>query len=368
MIKPSQKDLFQEIKSILHTARTQVVRAVNTTMVHTYFEIGRLIVEHEQGGKAKAEYGAQTLKKLSIQLTKEFGKGFSEDNLGRMKNFFLIYSKPISAKVLRKLENKDQTNSQLSDSKSPHFQLTWSHYLKLIRISNTAERQFYEHEAILNNWSINELRRQFDSALYERIVLSSDKKGVLGDNLKKYHSPQKPEDVVKDPYILEFLGLKEDVSYSENELEQAIIDKIEQFLLELGKGFAFIGRQQRFTFSERHFYVDLVFYNRLLRCFVVIDLKIGDLTHQDLGQIQMYVNYYDRFVKTKDENPTIGIVLCKDKDHNLVEITLPKENNQIFASQYQLYLPTKEEFMVQIESVKVEAELTQIEPKRNKNK
>lgn len=329
------KDLFQNIKTLLHNARHQVVRAVNTTMVQTYFEIGRLIVEHEQKGNIKAEYGAETLKKLSIQLTNEFGKGFSEDNLGRMKNFYLAYSKSISATPSRKLE--------------PHFRLSWSHYLKLMRISNITERQFYEYEAIQNNWSLSEFQRQFDSALYERIVLSRDKKGVLTDNLEKYHTPQKPEDVVKDPYILEFLGLKEEHRYSESDLEQTIIDKIEHFLLELGKGFAFVGRQQRFTFSEKHFFVDLVFYNRLLRCFVVIDLKIGDLTHQDLGQIQMYVNYYDRFVKTEDENPTIGIVLCRNKESSLVEITLPKDNTQIFASQYQTYLPSKEELQLQID-------------------
>ena len=195
------------------------------------------------------------------------------------------------------------------------------------------ERKFYEIESIKNNWSLKELQRQFDSALYDRLRLSRDKEGVKALN-EKGQVITKPSDAVKDPYILEFLGLKEDTRYSESEL---------------GKGFAFVGRQQRFTFSEKHFFVDLVFYNRLLRCFVVIDLKIGDLTHQDIGQIQMYVNYYDRFVKTEDENPTIGIVLCKNKESSLVEITLPKDNTQIFASQYQLYLPTKEELMAQID-------------------
>jgi len=333
------KDLFQNIKTLLHSARNQVVRAVNTTMVQTYFEIGRLIVEHEQQGNVKAEYGAETLQTLSDQLASEFGKGFSVTNLKQMRTFYLTYQK------CQTLSDE----SQKSETVSRKFNLSWSHYIKLMRISRLEERQFYEIEASKNNWSFRELERQFDSALYERIVLSRDKKGVLADNLQKYHTPQKPEDVVKDPYILEFLGLKEEHRYSESELEQAIIDKIEHFLLELGKGFAFVGRQQRFTFSEKHFFVDLVFYNRLLRCFVVIDLKIGDLTHQDLGQIQMYVNYYDRFVKTEDENPTIGIVLCKNKESSLVEITLPKDNTQIFASQYQLYLPTKEELIEQID-------------------
>ncbi|NBO24494.1 MAG: DUF1016 domain-containing protein [Chlamydiae bacterium] len=323
------EDLFQTIKTLLHNARTQVVRAVNTTMVQTYFEIGRLIVEHEQKGNIKAEYGAETLKGLSDQLLHEFGKGFSIDNLGHMRKFYLTYGK--------------------SETVSRKFDLSWSHYVFLIRLAEH-ERNFYEIESIENNWSLRELKRQFDSALYDRLRLSRDKEGVKALN-QKGQVITKPSDAVKDPYILEFLGLKEESSYSESELEQAIIDKIEHFLLELGKGFAFVGRQQRFTFSEKHFFVDLVFYNRLLRCFVVIDLKIGDLTHQDLGQIQMYVNYYDRFVKTKDENPTIGIVLCKNKESSLVEITLPKDNTQIFASQYRLYLPTKEEFLAQVEQV-----------------
>lgn len=344
---PSQ-NLFQSIKTLLHEARRQVVRAVNTTMVHTYFEIGRLIIEHEQGGNIKAEYGAETLKQLSSELIREFGKGFSLTNLKQMRTFYLAYY-------------KGQTVSDES------FSLSWSHYLKLMRISNPQERQFYEIESSKNNWSFRELERQFDSALYERIVLSRDKKGVLADNLQKYHTPQKPEDVVKDPYILEFLGLKEEHKYTETQLEEAIIDKIEHFLLELGKGFAFIGRQKRFTFDEQHFFVDLVFYNRLLKCFVLIDLKIGKLKHQDLGQIQMYVNYYDRFVKTDDENPTIGIVLSKDKKDSLVEITLPKDNKQIFTSQYQTYLPTKEEFMAQIEDVEVEESSHKSEKKQEKD-
>ena len=328
--------LFQVIKTLLHNARNQVVRAVNTTMVHTYFEIGRLIVEHEQKGQEKALYGQETLKDLSIHLSKEFGKGFSVTNLQQMRAFYLAYQKQQTPSV----------KSKKSETASLKFNLSWSHYVFLIRLPEH-ERNFYEIESSENSWSLRELQRQFDSALYDRLRLSRDKEGVKALN-EKGQIITKPSDAVKDPYILEFLGLKEDTRYSESELEQAIIDKIEHFLLELGKGFAFVGRQQRFTFSEKHFFVDLVFYNRLLRCFVVIDLKIGDLTHQDLGQIQMYVNYYDRFVKTEDENPTIGIVLCKNKESSLVEITLPKDNTQIFASQYQLYLPTKEELQIQI--------------------
>lgn len=326
MILPS-KDLYQVIKLLLHNARSQVMRAVNTTMVHTYFEIGRLIVEHEQGGQEKAGYGKETLKDLSSSLLDEFGKGFSVDNLENMRKFYLTYGK--------------------SETVSRKFDLSWSHYVFLMRLDER-ERNFYELESRENNWSLRELKRQFDTALFDRLRLSKDKEGVKALNAKG-QIITKPQDAVKDPYVLEFLGLKEDTSYSESELEQAIIDKIEHFLLELGKGFAFVGRQKRFTFDEQHFFVDLVFYNRLLKCFVLIDLKIGDLKHQDLGQIQMYVNYYDRFVKTEDETPTIGIVLCRDKNDSVVEITLPENNKKIFASQYKTYLPTKEEFMAQID-------------------
>ena len=335
------KDLYQDIKLLLQNARNQVVRAVNSTMVNTYFEIGKLIVEHEQKGKNKATYGEETLKELSEQLSKEFGKGFSVTNIQQMRLFYLTYGKQQTLSV----------KSEKGQTPSAKFTLSWSHYVFLMRLDKR-ERTFYEIEATQNHWSLRELKRQFDTALFERLRLSKNKGEVKALNTKG-QVITKPNDAVKDPYILEFLGLKEDASYSESELEQAIIDKIEHFLLELGKGFTFTGRQQRFTFDEQHFFVDLVFYNRLLKCFVLIDLKIGDLKHQDLGQIQMYVNYYDRFVKTDDENPTIGIVLCKDKNDSVVEITLPKNNKQIFASQYKTYLPTKEEFMAQIEDVEV---------------
>ncbi len=238
---------------------------------------------------------------------------------------------------------------QLQKVSKPDFTLSWSHYVFLMRLDER-ERNFYERESQINNWSLRELRRQFDSALFERVVLSKDKQGVLNDNLEKYHFPENPQDAVKDPYILEFLGLEQVNKYSESELEQKIIDHLEHFLLELGKGYTFVGRQQRFTFDDQHFFVDLVFYNRLLRCFVVIDLKIGRIRHKDIGQMQMYVNYYDRFVKTGDENPTIGILLAKDKNETLVEITLPQKSN-IFASQYKTYLPSREELKRQIENV-----------------
>jgi predicted nuclease of restriction endonuclease-like (RecB) superfamily len=225
---------------------------------------------------------------------------------------------------------------------TPYFQLSWSHYLLLIRIEDKDERTFYEIEAAKNQWSLRELKRQFDSALYQRLALSADKDGIRA-LATKGQMIELPKDAIKDPYILEFLNLHEHYSYSESDLENELIDKLEYFLLELGKGFTFVARQKRITFDEKHFYIDLVFYNRILRCFVIIDLKIGELKHQDIGQMQMYVNYYDRYVKTEEENKTIGIILCRDKSETLIEITLPEGNDQIFASRYQTILPSKEE-------------------------
>ena len=227
---------------------------------------------------------------------------------------------------------------------SDQFKLSWSHYVKLSRISDSDERKFYEIEAVKNNWSLRELERQFDSALYTRLSLSRDKDKVL-ELSQKGQIIEKPQDSIKDPYILEFIGLPEQSSYSENELEEKLISKLENFLLKLGNGFTFVGRQKRISFDEQHFYIDLVFYNRLLKCFVLIDLKIGKLKHQDIGQMQMYVNYYDREMKLDDENKTIGIVLCQEKNQSLVEYTLPEDNEQIFASTYKTVLPSKEEFI-----------------------
>jgi predicted nuclease of restriction endonuclease-like (RecB) superfamily len=322
--------LFDKVAQLIELARRQVVSAVNLTMLYTYFEIGRMIIEDEQQGKNRAEYGKKILQELSKKLTGKFGKGFSSDNLERMKKLYLLYSNSISATPLRK------------------FTLSWSHYLILMRIEREDERNFYEIEATNNHWSLRELERQFGSGLYERLALSRDKDAVKALS-EKGQIIEKPSDIIKDPYILEFVGLPEQAIYSESKLETKLISELEIFLLELGKGFTFVGRQVRFTFDEEHFRVDLVFYNRLLRCFVLIDLKIGKLKHQDLGQMQMYVNYYDRFVKTEDENKTIGIILCKDKKDTLVEITLPEGNNQIFASRYQTILPSKEELKRLIE-------------------
>ena len=318
-----KKDIYDEISNLLKEARKSIVSNINTTMTKTYFLIGKRIVEEEQNGNERAIYGENLIKTLSKRLTEEFGKGFSKTNLKQMKSFYIAY-------------RKGQT---LSDQ----FKLSWSHYLILMRMENIEERNFYEIESIQNNWSLRELRRQIDSALYERLVLSRDKAKVK-ELAFKGQVIEKPEDVVKDPYILEFLGLEEQSDYSENKLETEIINNLEKFLLELGKGFTFVGRQVRFTFDEKHFRVDLVFYNRILKCFVLIDLKIGEVTHQDLGQMQMYVNYYDRYVRLPDENKSIGIIICREKNDTLVKLTLPEDNNQIFASKYMTVLPSKEEF------------------------
>jgi predicted nuclease of restriction endonuclease-like (RecB) superfamily len=326
-----QSGLYEQIRSLLGAAKEQVWRSVNQTMLLTYFEVGRLIVEDEQQGKERAEYAGQILAGLSERLTQDFGKGFSVDNLENMRKMYLTYAN--SETVSR--------NSGRSEV-FPLPALSWSHYLLLIRIENEAERQFYEQESASSRWSVRELKRQFNSALYERLALSRDKEGVRKLSEKGLELIT-PADAIKDPYILEFLGLPEETAYSESELEQAVIDKLEHFLLELGKGFTFAARQQRISFDEKHFYVDLVFYNRLLRCFLLIDLKIGELTHQDIGQLQMYVNYYDRVMKLPEENLTIGLILCKDKSDTLVRYTLPEDNTQIFASRYQMVLPSHEE-------------------------
>jgi predicted nuclease of restriction endonuclease-like (RecB) superfamily len=318
----NEDGFYSRILDLLKSARKTVVQSVNKAIVDTYFEIGRLIVEEEQNGKSKAEYGQNLIPELSHKLTTEFGKGFSTTNLKQMRTFYLTYSK--------------------GQTVSDEFRLSWSHYLMLMRIDNVEERSFYEIETAENSWSLRELQRQFDTSLYERLALSRNKNEVKKLS-EKGLTIEKAQDSLKDPYVLEFLGLPEETKYSETELEQKLIDKLEHFLLELGKGYAFVGRQVRFTFDDKHFRVDLVFYNRLLQCFVLIDLKIGEITHQDLGQMQMYVNYYDRFVKLDTENKTIGIILCKKKNDTLVEITLPENNEQIFASKYLTVLPSKKE-------------------------
>jgi predicted nuclease of restriction endonuclease-like (RecB) superfamily len=327
-------DFLNKAVQLLQNARSKVVQTVNQVMVITYFEIGKIIIEEEQNGKDRAEYGKSLLQELSKTLTKEFGKGFSVTNIQQMRNFYLSYQKQQTLSA--KSENAIQ---QIS---SVEFKLSWSHYLKLMRIDDENERKFYEIESIKNNWSVRELERQYDSALYTRLTLSRNKEKIK-ELSEKGLILEKPKDAIKDPYILEFLGLPEKSAYSESEFEQEIIDKLEHFLLELGTGFTFVARQKRISFDDKHFYIDLVFYNRILKCFVLIDLKIGELKHQDIGQMQMYVNYYDREIRLEDENKTIGIVLCQNKSEAVVEYTLPENNEQIFASKYKTVLPSKEE-------------------------
>jgi predicted nuclease of restriction endonuclease-like (RecB) superfamily len=326
---PMSNDLlYDKIAAVIDHARQRVASFANLTMVHTYFEVGRMIVEEEQQGKAKAAYGKNVLKNLSNRLVESYGSGFSDQNLRNMRQFYLTYSE--RALAIR----------QTPSSKSPIFTLSWSHYLVLMRIDNPQERQFYEIEATQQNWSERYLKRQYHSSLYERLALSRNKDEVMklateGQILSK------STDVLKNPLTLEFLGLEDKAAYSESDLESAIVSKIQQFLLELGKGFLFEARQKRFTFDEKHYKVDLVFYNRLLQAYVLIDLKTDEPEHQDLGQRQMYVNYYDRYVKLPYEKSTIGILLCKKKNDAIVELTLPRDVN-IYASEYSLYLPEKQ--------------------------
>ncbi|HXH99320.1 MAG TPA: PDDEXK nuclease domain-containing protein [Sphingobacteriaceae bacterium] len=334
--------LFISIRGFIEESRKSVVRHVNTVMVYTYYNIGKIIIEHEQGGEERASYSQETLKQLSFQLSNEYGKGYSVDNLEKFRKFYLIYHTKISESLIRK--SSKPSFSTFQDA----FKLSWTHYFHLLKVQDDKERSFYELEAVNSNWSIREMQRQVNSSLYERLALSKDKNAVQSLS-SRGQVLETPIDALKSPFVLEFLNLEEDRKYSENDLETAIINKLENFMLELGKGFLFEGRQKRISLEGDHFYVDLVFYNRLLRCFVLIDLKIGKLTHQDIGQMQMYVNYHDRRIKLADENPTIGIILCKEENKAIVEFTLPENNNQIFAKEYKLYLPSKEDLKKQLE-------------------
>lgn len=343
--------LSDKIINLVEEARSGVARIANTSMVCTNYLIGKLIVKEYQQGETRADYGANLLQNLSTELTQKLGKGYSVQNLERMRNFFLIYSK--SSKELRNSEVFQKSPSNLrifGEEEIKLLPVSWSHYLFLMQIEDEHERQFYEIESFQNNWKLEELKRQFNTGLYERLALSKDKNEIWRLT-SEGQIIQNPKDLFKEPLVLEFLGLGEQTSYSETSLETEIINKIEKFMLELGKGFFFGGRQVRFSFDEEHYFVDLVFYNRLLQCFVLVDLKIGKLTHQDLGQMQMYVNYYDRFVKNELENSTIGIILCKNKNENLVEITLPEDKKQIFATKYSTVLPKKSELKALLENL-----------------
>lgn len=325
MLEVQEKIIFQEIKEILQEAKNKVYKVANNAMVEAYWNIGRVIVE-KQGGKDKAEYGTALLKNLSKEMTKEFGKGFTLTNLKYMRQFYLTFPK----------------SHALSD------QLSWTHYRLLMRVENENARNFYLEESIKENWSTRQLERQITTLFYERILSSKNKNKVTQEIYKLEPQRKQPEDIIKDPYVLEFLGLPENMDFLEKNLEQALIDHLQKFLLELGRGFSFVARQKRITFDGRHFYIDLVFYNYILKCFVLIDLKVGDLTHQDLGQMQMYVHYFEDEMMTEGDNPPIGIVLCADKSESVVKYTLPKGEKQIFASKYMVYLPTEEELLSEV--------------------
>lgn len=349
--KPGVTTLFSGIKNLVRQSKEDLYKVVNTTLVETYYHIGRLIVEFEQQGDTRAGYATGVLKSISLKLTKEFGKGFSVDNLENMRRFYNEYKGAYTAFVeaqvksetlSRKLAKaKSVVSKSETLSRKSVFTLSWSHYLLLMKIGDVNERSFYTIEAYNESWSVRELQRQYDSALYERLVLSRNKKRVK-ELSKKGHVTAAPADIIKDPYVLEFLDLKEQEVYTEGDLETAIISKLKDFLKELGKGFLFVDRQKRIRIDNEDYYVDLVFYHRPLRCFVLIELKIGSLKHQDLGQLQMYVNYYDEEIKSKDENKTIGIILCKSKKENIIRYTLGSENTQIFASKYKMFFPEKQ--------------------------
>ncbi len=352
--------LIAEVRELIVSARNAAASTVNTLQVMTNFEIGRRIVEHEQKGEKRAEYGVKLLEALSAQLTEEFGRGFSVTNLKLMRQLFVGFRTRIGQQAIDQFRIQQTPSVDLAQpskgqqapgqsgivqiseqaTRISPFTLSWTHYIILLTIKDPDERRFYEIEATNEGWSVPELKRQKASAVYERLALSRDKDGIR-KLATEGQIITRPEDVLKEPLVLEFLGMEEKSGYSESDLETGIIDHLEQFLLEMGKGFLFEARQKRFTFDEDHFFVDLVFYNRLLRCYVIIDLKLDKLTHQDLGQMQMYVNYFDRHVKLPEENPTIGLLLCKSKKDAVVELTLPDDAN-IHAREYRLYLPSKE--------------------------
>lgn len=318
LIKQTEQS-YQIIRKSLLTAQVKVYTVVNSAMVQAYWEIGQEI--HKACGENdRAEYGKKLLEYLSEQLTNEFGKGFTVTNLKNMRQFYRTF--PIR-----------QTLSS---------ELSWSHYNLIMRIENEKIRNFYVEECVKSNWSVRQLKRQIETFYYERLLISQDKES-LSKEIELIENVE-PKNIIKDPYVLEFLGLEGKTSFYEKDLEQAIIDHLQKFLLELGRGFSFVSRQQKITFDGRHFFIDLVFYNYILKCFVLIDLKLGDLTHQDLGQMQMYVNYYTREMMNEGDNPPLGIVLCADKSEQIVEYTLPENNRQIYASKYKLYIPTEEEF------------------------
>ena len=370
-IAVSEDALFARVVDIIEAARGHVARSINTATVQAYWLIGHDIVEVEQRGSTRAGYGDEVIDRLARRLAKRLGEGFGARTLRRIRQFYVTY--PEGSALPSKAGRPPKRTAVLSKSKARQIRtaaltksspataaifppnLGWAHYLILLRVLNPAARAFYEIEAAREGWSSRELERQIASLLFERLAKSRDKDKVLA-LARVGHQLDSPRDVLKDPFVLEFLGLEERPAWRERELEQAIIDRIEEFLLELGKGFCFVARQKRLTLDGDHFYVDLVFYNRLLRCFVLVDLKLGKLTHQDLGQMQMYVNYFDRYQRAGHEAKTIGVVLCSEKNDAMAKITLPENNEQILAGRYQMYLPTEKELRAQLTREREEAE------------
>ena len=338
----SLESIYSRVRNILETARGTAYRAVNFAMVQAYWHIGKVIVEEEQKGKAKAGYGEYLIKELAERLAKEFGKGFDYSNVKNMRQFYLTF--PIA----------DALRSQLS----------WTHYRLLMRVEPELAREFYINECISENWSTRQLERQINSFYYERLLASRAKKLVRAE-IQKLESGTEPKDIIKDPYVLEFLDIKDGKKYFETELEQGLIDKLHNFLLELGKGFSFIARQKRITIEDDHYYIDLVFYNYILKCFVIIDLKVGKLTHQDIGQMDFYVRYFEKEVRQPEDNPTIGLILCAQKNEAMAKYTLLKDSKTVFASKYKLYLPTEKELKEELEREKrmIEMELKLLKSK-----
>ena len=326
-------NLYNNIKELIEQSRNKVYKTVNTEMINLHWNIGKMIVEKQQG-QERAKYGDYLIEAISKKLTEYFGKGFSIQNLRRMRQFYIFY--PIRSSIMS--------------------ELSWTHYLELIKIKEKEKRDFYMKECINSGWTVEELQRQRTTLLYERLALSKDKE-KLSELSTKGHKLYQPKDIIKDPFVLEFLDLKENTDYLESDLEKNILEHLKEFLLELGKGFAFIGSQVRITIDTEHFYPDLVFYNRILKCFVIIDLKVGKVTHQDIGQMQMYVNYYDRDVKQENENKTIGILLSTNKNETVVKYTLPEDNKTIFSSEFRLTIPSEKEFIDIIENEKKNMEL-----------
>ena len=329
--------LYQRISSHLHQAKSNVLRSIDTELLTAYWNIGKEIVEEEQKGLERAEYGKSIIRQLSERLIKEFGRGYSETNLATIRKFYLTYSG--HSNILHAVRTKSSSPLQA--------QLSWTHYRLLMRVPNDEARAFYEIEAIQNKWSSRELERQISSLLFERLAKSKDKEGILS-LARKGQEILNPTDAIKDPIILEFLGLPESHKLVESDLEQALISNLQHFLMELGKGFAFVARQKRITLDGDHFYADLVFYHTILKCYIVVDIKVRKLNHADLGQIQLYVNYFDKEVATEGDNPTIGLILCTQKNDAVVKYTLGEKNQQIFASKYQFHLPTEQELEAEL--------------------